>query len=63
MKNALKISLLVILLNTGFMMEAAEDLGIKVLDSQNLMVEINSGSMGNVLLLKDEFGKYCSKIV
>jgi len=57
MKNALKISLLVILLNTGFMMEAAEDLGIKVLDSQNLMVELNSGSKGNVLLLKDKFGK------
>jgi len=61
MKNALKISLLVILLNTGFMMEAAEDLGIKVLDSQNLMVELNSGSMGNVLLLKDEFGKVLFK--
>lgn len=57
MKNAVKISLLVILLNTGFMMEAAEDLGIKVLDSQNLMVELNSGSKGNVLLLKDKFGK------
>jgi sRNA-binding regulator protein Hfq len=61
MKNAVKISLLVILLNTGFMMEAAEDLGIKVLDSQNLMVELNSGSQGNVLLLKDKFGKVLFK--
>ncbi len=61
MKNAIKVTLLVILLNTGFMMEAAVDLGIKVLDSQNLMVEINSGSMGNVLLLKDEFGKVLFK--
>jgi hypothetical protein len=57
MKNAVKISLLVLLLNTGFMMEAAEDLDIKVLDSQNLMVELNSGSQGNVLLIKDKFGK------
>ncbi len=57
MKNVFKVTLLVILLNTGFMMEAAEDLDIKVLDSQNLMVELNSGSQGNVLLIKDKFGK------
>jgi hypothetical protein len=57
MKNVFKVTLLVILLNTGFKMEAAEDLDIKVLDSQNLMVELNSGSKGNVLLLKDKFGK------
>ena len=61
MKNAVKFSLLVILLHTGFMMEAAEDLDIKVLDSQNLMVELNSGSKGNVLLLKDKFGKVLFK--
>ena len=57
MKNSVKISLLVLFLNTGFMMEAAEDLDIKVLDSQNLKVELESGSQGNVLLLKDKFGK------
>jgi len=57
MKNALKISLLVLLLNTGSMMQAAEDLDIKVLDSQNLRVELNGGSQGNILLIKDKFGK------
>lgn len=56
MKNAIKFSLLVILLNTGYTMEAAEGLDIKVLDGQNIIVELNGGSKGNILLLKDEFG-------
>jgi hypothetical protein len=61
MKNVINLSLLVILLSTGFVMEAAEDLGIKVLDNQNLMVDINIGSQGNVLFLKDEYGKVLFK--
>jgi hypothetical protein len=44
-------------------MEAAEDFDIKVLDSQNLMVELKSGSKGDVLLLKDQFGKVLFKDV
>lgn len=57
MKNVLKNALLVLSLCTGFLMEAAENLDIKVLNGQNLKVELIKGDKGDVLLLKDSFGK------
>ncbi|CAM4133194.1 T9SS type A sorting domain-containing protein [Gillisia limnaea] len=61
MKNEFKNALLVLALCIGFMMEAAEDLDVKVLDNQNLMVAINRSDKGDVLLLKDTFGKVLFK--
>lgn len=60
MKNVVKFFLVAMLLNTG-VMEASENLDIKVLDSQNLLVELNSGSTEDVLLIKDKFGKVLFK--
>lgn len=61
MKNVFKNALLVLSLSMGFMMEAAEDLDVKVLDNQNLKVALNMGEKGDVLLLKDSFGKVLFK--
>lgn len=61
MKNVFQNVLLVLSLCIGFMMEAAEDLDVKVLDNQNLKVAINRSDKGDVLLLKDSFGKVLFK--
>ncbi|MFN4764134.1 hypothetical protein ACKGJN_13475 [Gillisia sp. Q332] len=61
MKNVFKNALLVLFLSIGFMMGAAEDLDVKVLDGQNLKVELNRGEKGDILLLKDTFGKVLFK--
>lgn len=61
MKNVFKIALLVLSLCTGFLMEAAENLDVKVLGNLNLKVAINSSEKGDVLLLKDTFGKVLFK--
>ncbi|MFO7721240.1 MAG: T9SS type A sorting domain-containing protein [Gillisia sp.] len=61
MKNVFKNSLLVVFLSIGFMMGAAEDLDVKVVDNQNLKVALNRGEKGDVLLLKDTFGKVLFK--
>lgn len=56
MKNVFKNALLILSLSTGYWMEAAEDLNVKVLDSQNVKVELKNGDKGDVLLLKDIYG-------
>lgn len=61
MKNVFKNALLVLSLCTGFLMEAAGDLDVKVVDRLNLKIEINRGDKGDVLLLKDTFGKILFK--
>lgn len=57
MKNVFKNAFLVLSLCTGFLMEAAEDLDVRVLDNLNLKVAINSSEVGDILLLKDTYGK------
>ncbi len=61
MENVFKKALLVLTLSTGFMMEATEDLDVRVVDNQNLKVELNKGEKGDILLLKDIFGKVLFK--
>ena len=61
MKNVIKNALLVSFLSIGFMMGATEDLDVKVLENQNLKVELNRGEKGDILLLKNTFGKVLFK--
>lgn len=61
MKNVFKNALLVVSLCIGFMMEAAGDLEVKVLDARNVKVALNRTEKGDILLLKDAFGKVLFK--
>lgn len=57
MKNVLRMSILVVFLLTGVNVKASESFGVRVMDKQNLLVELERVEEGTVLLLQDKNGE------